>query len=349
MYLRVSIPSSRIAFEILLYFSNRIARKAKNERSPSDAPGPDTHYSSIREMRLLVLSAGEGAYLGGLKMADRYDAADLIAAPPALATTLAHPPQPPPPLPQMNYYEILYVPMTTPYAKPQANPCSGVPQTSSSQEIRQAYRRIALTSHPDKVKAQDRDEATRKFQQIQLAYDVLQDPDRRTAYDYEAFGPAANVSTPPRQTTSPADGANGAFGGKRPGWSWTRDMPPSPESPGRRGWGAQAQNEWYAKFRSGREDGDFRDGEEEEDEEFSRREEERYRRERAEGQYAQDRTGGQYKSGRDNNWTFVTFLDATLLFRPEDRRQIWLCNDEDDPACYGAQHLTKVLYVSLQE
>ena len=55
------------------------------------------------------------------------------------------------------------------------------------------------------------------------------------------------------------------------------------------------------------------------------------------------------KPGRDNNWTFVTFLDATLLFRPEDKGQIWLCKDEDDPACYGPQHLTKVLYVSLQE
>ena len=223
-------------------------------------------------------------------------------------------------------------------------------QTSSAQEIRQAYRRIALASHPDKVRAQDRDKATRKFQEIQLAYDVLQDPARRSAYDYETFAPPANVATPPRQTTFPSGTfGNGAFGahGKQPGWTWPRDMPPSPESPGQR-W---RPDSWYANFRSGRQEGDiageYAGGEE--DEEFSRRDEERYRRERAEGQYTEGRSGGHRNTGRDNNWKFVTFLDATLLFRPEDRRQIWLCNDEDDPACYGPQHLTKILYVSLQE
>jgi len=194
----------------------------------------------------------------------------------------------------------------------------GVTRSSSAQEIRQAYRRIALTSHPDKVKAEDRDEATRKFQDIQLAYDVLQDYDRRTAYDFDTFGPSSsNIATPPSQTSTFNNG-NGTFQPQRPVRNWPRDMPPSPESPGqestqrtdrtRHSWapGANSQarsDSWYANFHATRRD----------------------------------------------DWTFVTFKEATMMFRPEDRRHIWLCNDEDDPAVYGSSHVTKILYVSLQE
>ena len=172
-------------------------------------------------------------------------------------------------------------PITTPLSK-QTNPCRGVAQTSSSQEICQVYQRIAIAYRPDKV---DRAEATRRFQEIQLVYDVLQEPDRCIVYDHEAFGHVANAATP----TSPADAndnglfGNGGLGGKWPRWAWTRDMPPSSESPGGRAWGAQAQNEWYANFLSDREEGDGSDGSEEEEEAFSQREEERYRREQAEG------------------------------------------------------------------
>ena len=37
------------------------------------------------------------------------------------------------------------------------------------------------------------------------------------------------------------------------------------------------------------------------------------------------------------------------MFHPEDRRHLWLCCDEDDPAYQGGHHLIKTLYVSLQE
>jgi hypothetical protein len=45
----------------------------------------------------------------------------------------------------------------------------------------------------------------------------------------------------------------------------------------------------------------------------------------------------------------MTFLEATLRFHPEDRRHLWLCSDEDDPAAYGESHIVKRLQVSLQE
>ena len=45
----------------------------------------------------------------------------------------------------------------------------------------------------------------------------------------------------------------------------------------------------------------------------------------------------------------MTFLEATLRFHPEDRRHLWLCSDEDDPAIHGESHIVKQLQVSLQE
>src|SRR5208282_2388746 len=52
---------------------------------------------------------------------------------------------------------------------------------------------------------------------------------------------------------------------------------------------------------------------------------------------------------RRNEPRLMTFLEATLMFHPEDRRHLWLCSEEDDPACQGGHHLIKRLYVSLQE
>lgn len=45
----------------------------------------------------------------------------------------------------------------------------------------------------------------------------------------------------------------------------------------------------------------------------------------------------------------MTFVEATLRFHPEDRRQIWLCDADDDPAQYGEHRVIKKLYVSLEE
>jgi molecular chaperone DnaJ len=57
----------------------------------------------------------------------------------------------------------------------------GVERTASDDEIKQAYRRLALQWHPDKNNgAKDAEE---KFKTISEAYDVLRDPQKRAAYD----------------------------------------------------------------------------------------------------------------------------------------------------------------------
>ncbi len=60
----------------------------------------------------------------------------------------------------------------------------GVPKTATQEEIKRAYRRLARQWHPDKNP--DNPEAEERFKEIQAAYDVLSDPEKRKRYD--AFG-----------------------------------------------------------------------------------------------------------------------------------------------------------------
>jgi len=61
----------------------------------------------------------------------------------------------------------------------------GLSSTASQQEIREAYKRSALKTHPDRVSHDDptRPSRTKKFQQVNDAYYVLSDPTRRREYD----------------------------------------------------------------------------------------------------------------------------------------------------------------------
>jgi DnaJ-class molecular chaperone len=63
----------------------------------------------------------------------------------------------------MDYYEIL-----------------GVSKNATLDEIKAAYRKLALKWHPDKNKSP---EAVEKFKQINKAYEVLSDPKKREIYD----------------------------------------------------------------------------------------------------------------------------------------------------------------------
>jgi DnaJ-class molecular chaperone len=60
-----------------------------------------------------------------------------------------------------------------------------IPPSATTQQIRDAYKRAALKSHPDRVAADspERPARTRKFQQINDAYYTLSEPSRRRDYD----------------------------------------------------------------------------------------------------------------------------------------------------------------------
>ena len=73
----------------------------------------------------------------------------------------------------------------------------GVARGADENEIKRAYRQLARKHHPDVN--EDKAAAERKFKEINEAYEVLSDPQKRANYD--RFGHAGN------------DGGFGGFGG----------------------------------------------------------------------------------------------------------------------------------------
>jgi molecular chaperone DnaJ len=68
----------------------------------------------------------------------------------------------------------------------------GVNRTSTTIEIKKAYRKLANKYHPDR---NDSAEAKDKFQLIQKAYDVISDPKKRSLYIKSNY----TVITDPRE------------------------------------------------------------------------------------------------------------------------------------------------------
>ena len=57
----------------------------------------------------------------------------------------------------------------------------GVEKSASDDEIKKAYRKLAMKYHPDQNR--DDKEAETKFKEISMAYDILKDKQKRAAYD----------------------------------------------------------------------------------------------------------------------------------------------------------------------
>ena len=56
----------------------------------------------------------------------------------------------------------------------------GVARAATAEDIKKSYRRLARKYHPDVSKEKD---AEQKFKEVQEAYEVLKDPEKRAAYD----------------------------------------------------------------------------------------------------------------------------------------------------------------------
>lgn len=90
-----------------------------------------------------------------------------------------------------DYYEVL-----------------GVSKQSSADEIKRAYRKLALQYHPDRNKGKESEE---KFKEVTKAYEVLSDSQKRTQYDQ--FGQAAFE----QGAGQGPFGGGGPFGGQQSG------------------------------------------------------------------------------------------------------------------------------------
>jgi curved DNA-binding protein len=89
-----------------------------------------------------------------------------------------------------------------------------VPKSASHDEIRKAFRRLARQHHPDVAK--DKKTAEAKFKEINEAYEVLGDPEKRQRYDQLGAnwdqGPGGQPP-PGWQQGGPGGGFGGSFGG----------------------------------------------------------------------------------------------------------------------------------------
>ncbi|MRD49148.1 molecular chaperone DnaJ [Caenimonas koreensis] len=65
-----------------------------------------------------------------------------------------------------DYYEIL-----------------GVPKNASDEEIKKAYRKLAMKYHPDRHEGDNKSASEAKFKEAKEAYEMLSTPDKRAAYD----------------------------------------------------------------------------------------------------------------------------------------------------------------------
>jgi DnaJ-class molecular chaperone len=85
----------------------------------------------------------------------------------------------------------------------------GITKSASADEIKKAYRKLALQYHPDRNKNKD---AETKFKEVNKAYEVLSDSQKKQAYDQ--FGHAAFEQGAGQ---GPFGGAGGPFGGAQGG------------------------------------------------------------------------------------------------------------------------------------
>jgi curved DNA-binding protein CbpA len=75
-----------------------------------------------------------------------------------------------------------------------------VPRNATEDQIRQRFRELARTRHPDRFQGAEKARAESEFQEITQAYIVLADPERRRKHDVELVRPGeGNEVVDPRQ------------------------------------------------------------------------------------------------------------------------------------------------------
>lgn len=86
----------------------------------------------------------------------------------------------------------------------------GVPKNAPDDEIKKAYRKLAMKHHPDRNQGDAAKGAEEKFKEAKEAYEMLSDPEKKAAYDqYGHAGVDPNMRGP---GGGGAEGFGGSFG-----------------------------------------------------------------------------------------------------------------------------------------
>src|SRR4051812_49478903 len=106
----------------------------------------------------------------------------------------------------------------------------GVERKASADEIKKAYRKLARQYHPDRNPGDE--SAEERFKEIQSAYDIVGDPDKRKQYDRGGifFGSGGRGGGP---STGAGTAGQGGFGGFEAAGG-VRGILPDPFHPARR-------------------------------------------------------------------------------------------------------------------
>ncbi|KAH9171068.1 hypothetical protein EDB89DRAFT_1192482 [Lactarius sanguifluus] len=80
-----------------------------------------------------------------------------------------------------------------------------LPDTASAEDVRERYKALSVLFHPDKQREErTKDTASKRFLEIQKAYEVLSDPFSRTVYDIYGFE-GTHMKWPPELRSKPRD------------------------------------------------------------------------------------------------------------------------------------------------
>lgn len=82
-----------------------------------------------------------------------------------------------------------------------------VNRNANEDDLKKAYKRLAMIWHPDKNPSHKRTEAEAKFKQISEAYDVLSDPQKRQIYDLYGEEGLKSGTVPTSSTSTSASRA----------------------------------------------------------------------------------------------------------------------------------------------
>ncbi|PVU90580.1 hypothetical protein BB559_000710 [Furculomyces boomerangus] len=86
-----------------------------------------------------------------------------------------------------------------------------VPKTATEDQLKKAYKKMALKWHPDRHQGPDKDQAEKKFKEVSEAFEVLNDKQKRAVYDQ--YGEEALKSgMPPPGSGMGGDGGGSFFG-----------------------------------------------------------------------------------------------------------------------------------------